>query len=231
MRILAATCLLVAFAPQPATSQQGGKTQAPALSAKPLTLEQIWTMDATYSDDQHGVTFRYPSFWKATTWFGYHPPALKSRMESKPVAGFGYLLEDGFPRSQLLGPYSATNLEGFGIVYSAIPTASAAECDAKASSVSETSDAHRPTGLVFGDRSFSVRETGEQGMSQSTSGKLYATYARPICYMFETDLAMASPEVVGVMQALTPAQLRFIHIHLLTIMKSVRIVPSGTKPE
>ena len=227
MRILAATCLLVAFIPLPATSQQDQKEQAPALSTKPTTRKQIWTLDATYSDEEHGVTFRYPRMWRATMQFGYHPPALTMWLE--PIAGFGYR-EGSFPRSQLVGPYSATNLEGFGIVYSATPTASAVECEAKASSVSETSDADRASTVVFGGRSFSVRETSAQGMSQSTSGELYATYARPICYLFETDVSMASPEVVGVKQALTPAQLRFIHAHLLTIMKSVRIVPSGSKP-
>jgi hypothetical protein len=147
----------------------------------------------------------------------------------KPIAGFGYS-EGSFPRSQVVGPYSETNLAGFGIVYSAVPAASAVECETKASSVS---DAHQPTAshqlttLVSGDRSFSMREIAEMGMSQSISGKLYATYARPICYLFETDVAMASPEVVDVNRALTPKQLHFINTHLLTIMKSVRIGRAG----
>lgn len=216
-------CVLFALVALPSISQQHRNVQSPAMPAKPYTLAQVWTMDATYSNEQHGVTFRYPRVWKATTQFGYHAPALTSLMEPKPIAGFGYS-EGGFPRSQIVGPYSATNLEGFGIVYSAIPTASAVECEARASLVS---DAHQPTAIVLGERSFSVRETGEGGMSQSTTGHLYATYARPICYLFETDVAMASSEVLGVKRALTPAQLRFINTHLLTIMKSVRIVPTS----
>ena len=71
---------------------------------------------------------------------------------------------------------------------------------------------------MFGGRSFSEHETG----SQSTSGKLYATYVRSICYLFETNVAVASPDDIP---ALTPVQLRFIDTHLLNIMKSVRIVP------
>ncbi len=96
--------------------------QAPARPAKPFTLTQVWTFDATYTDQQHGVTFRYPSVWQAGTGFGYHPPALTARSDEKPIAGFGYG-EGGFPRDRVIGPYSATNLEGFGIVYSAIPVA------------------------------------------------------------------------------------------------------------
>jgi hypothetical protein len=192
--------------------------QAPARPAKPFTLTQVWTFDATYTDQQHGVTFRYPSVWQAGTGFGYHPPALTARSDEKPIAGFGYG-EGGFPRDRVIGPYSATNLEGFGIVYSAIPVANATECETRASSLSETTK-HRI--VMFGGRSFSEHETGEGGMSQSTSGKLYATYVRPICYLFETNVALASPDDI---RALTPVQLRFIDTHLLNIMKSVRIVP------
>src|SRR5271168_1777101 len=91
------------------------------LPAKPLTLKQVWTLDSTYADREHGVTFRYPSTWKATTQFGYHPPALTAS-QGAPIAGFGYS-EGGFPRDTIVGPYAGTNLEGFGIVYSAVPSA------------------------------------------------------------------------------------------------------------
>jgi hypothetical protein len=203
-----------------------GDRQAPARPAKPFTLTQVWTFDATYTDQQHGVTFRYPSVWQAKTGFGYHPPALTASDE-KPIAGFGYG-EGGFPRDRVIGPYSATNLEGFGIVYSAIPLANATECEARASSMSDTTK-HRI--VMLGGRSFSEHETGSGGMSQSISGKLYATYLRPICYLFETDVAVASPGALDDIPTLTPAQLRFIDTHLLNIMKSVRIVPRERQPE
>jgi len=48
---------------------------------------------------------------------------------------------------------------------------------------------------------------------------------QPFCYLFETDVATASPRVLDGIQALTPAQERFINAHLLDIMKSVRIAP------
>ena len=67
-------------------------------------------------------------------------------------------------------------------------------------------------------------------MSQSNAGKLYATYVAPTCYLFETDMAMASPGVLVDIQALTPAQFRSIERHLLDIMRSVRIVPNERKP-
>jgi hypothetical protein len=221
MRILA--FLLFAFVALPSISQQDRNAQNPALPRKPFTLTQVWTLDATYSDEPHGVTFRYPRIWESTTQFGYNPPAL-TEMTPKPIAGFGYE-EGGFPRDRVVGPYSTTNLEGFGIVYSATPAANTAECDARATSISETPE-HRT--VVFGGRAFSERDTGEAGMSQSNSGKLYATYVHPNCYLFETDVAIASlDDIVG----LTPAQQRFIDTHLLTIMKSVRIVPSEGRPD
>jgi hypothetical protein len=221
MRILALA--LFAFVGLPSISQQGRNTQNPRVPGKPFTLMQVWTLDATYSDELHGVTFRYPSIWKSTASFGYIPPALTSETP-KPITGFGYE-EGGFPRERIVGPYSTTNLEGFGIVYSAAHASNTAECDARANSISDTSD-HRT--VVFGGRAFSERETGESAMSQSNSGKLYATYVHPNCYLFETDVATASADNV---QILTPAQLRVIEAHLLDIMKSVRIVPSERKPD
>ena len=98
--------------------------------------------------------------WKPANQFGYHPPAL-TQSQDKPIAGFGYQ-EGGFPRERVIGPYSATNLEGFGVVYSAVATADAAECESKASSLSLTPE-HRV--VTLHGRSFTEHETGEAGMS------------------------------------------------------------------
>ncbi len=199
-----------------------GAGQAPVLNTEPLTLTQVFRLDATYTDPQHGVTFRYPSAWEATTQFAYHPPALTESGTAKPIAGFGYS-ERGFPREGVVGPYTQTNLEGFGIVYSAVPAASGAECESKAASVS---DSNKHSHIVLGHRSFSAYETGETFMSQSISGTLYVTYASHTCYLFETDVAAVSLGVVDDVQGLTLAQGRYIEARLLDIMKSVRIVPS-----
>ena len=195
--------------------------QTPEKPAKPLTLTQVWTLDATYTDNQHGVTFRYPSTWEATTQIAHHPPAL-TVSDAKPIAGFGYS-EGGFPRNRIVGPYSETNLEGVGIVYSAVPVTSAAKCEAKAASLSD-SPKHSVT---FGHHLFTAHETSEAGMSQSIEGDLYAAYVGSTCYLFETDVASASQAVLDNIQALTPAQLRDIHTHLLNIMKSVRVSPTA----
>ena len=203
-----------------------GHGQAPTLPTKPLTLAQVWTLNATYNDQQHGVTFHYPSSWKAAIQFGYHPPALTQSDEAKPIAGFAYS-EGGFPRAAIVGPYAGANLEGFGVVYSVVAAASRAECEARASKLAEETEASEieTSSVAFGNRSFATYETGEAGMSQSISGKLYATYAKSTCYLFETGLATASPGAVETIKALTPAQIRFIDAHLLAIMKTVRIVP------
>jgi hypothetical protein len=143
--------------------------QAAGAPAKPPTLTQVWTLDATYHDPEHGVSFRYPSAWKAGMQFGYHPPALTQADHTAPIAGFGYQ-EGGFPREGSGGPYWQTNLEGFGVVYSAVPGANMAACESRAAAVADV-PAHTRT--VIGGRTFSVYETAEAGMSQSTSGKLY----------------------------------------------------------
>ena len=197
-----------------------GVLQTPVQSPKPFTLTQVWTCDATYTDQRHGVSFRYPSVWKSGTQFGYHPPAL-TQSQDESVAGFGYE-EGGFPRESAIGPYTGTNLEGFGVVYSVVATTDAAECESKASSLSLTAK-HRV--VMLHGRSFTEHETGEGGMSQSAYGKLYATYVRPMCYLFETSVAQASMGALEDVSALTPAQQHSIDTHLFDIMKSVRIVP------
>jgi hypothetical protein len=198
--------------------------QASTSPAKPLTLKEVWVLDATCTDQQHGVTFRYPSAWKAAAQFGYRPPALTESDIAKPIAGFGYE-EGGFPRDHIVGPYSANKLEGFGIVYSAIPAADASACETTASSRAETkTPEHRP--LIFNGRSFSEHHTGQAGMSQSNSGRLYAIYVRPTCYLFETDVAAFSGTLDSV-RTLSPDRLRFIEDGLLKIMKSVHIAQSG----
>ena len=221
LKVLSAASLAVLLVVQ--TSGQG-PGQRPTQNAKPVKLRQVWTLDTTYTDRQHGVTFRYPSAWQAETQFGYHPPAL-TLSATKPIAGFGYS-EGGFPRDRIVGPYARTNLEGVGLVYSAVPAASVAECEAQAASLSDSPEHSQ---VVLGQRSFSVYKTFSGGMSQSMSGELYATYASSICYRFETNVAVASPGVVDDIQTLTAAQLHDIETHLLEIMKSVRIAPSMRK--
>lgn len=202
----------------PAAAAKG--KQAPVRSQKPITLAQVWNVDATYRDAQHGITFRYPSIWQAETQFAYIPPALSRPSPSKPIAGFAFS-EGGVPRDQSVGPYSGTNLEGFGIVYSVVSANSSAGCRASAASLGETPESHT---AVLAGRPFWVFETFGGAMMQSTSGKLYATYANRQCYLFETDVAAASmgEQLEGVRQ-LSDAEFHSIEVHLLRIMKSVRI--------
>jgi hypothetical protein len=192
-------------------------------SAKPFTLAQVWTLNATYTDPHHGVTFRHPRVWQATTQSGYQSSALAQSDAAKPIAGFGYS-EGGFPRSAAVGPYTATNLESVNIVYSAVPAATVDACEAMATSISETP---KHTQVLLGGRSFSAYTTGSAAMSHSISGILYAAYMSPTCYLFETDRAVVSPGVVDGIQALTSTQLDSIHDHLLQIMKTVQIAPRG----
>ena len=213
--LLRSVALVTILVPVAQAKAQQARTQP----QRPLTLAQVWKLDAVYKDSEHGVTFRYPSVWKADTQLAYVPPALSIPSDTKPIAGFAYEL-DGFPRARTAAPYSGTNLEGFGIVYSVIAAQSSATCKAYAASLSETGETHS---ALLADRSFWVYETFNFGMMQSTSGKLYATYSNHICYLFETDVAAASAEELENIRQLTPAQSNYIDIQLLKIMKSVRI--------
>ncbi len=204
-----------------AFTQSSASQLEPRSRPGPFTIAQVWTLNATYRDPQHGVTFQYPSVWEKETQFGYEGSALKD-LSSKPIAGFGYE-EGGFPRDRIIGPYSSTNLEGFGIVYFAIKAASADQCERLAASLS--TDAKRRTIAIAG-RSFRVFEVGEAGMSQGFYGDLYATFINQICYLFETDVVSASAAVADDVSALTPGQSHSIDANLLRIMKSVRIAPT-----
>jgi hypothetical protein len=190
-------------------------------SSKPLTMAQVWTLDATCFDQEHGVTFHHPSAWQQETQFGHHPPVLTLPGNPIPIAGFAYD-EGGFPRSQIVGPYSDTNLEGFGIVYSAFALDNSAECEAKAAALSGS---RRRGSADFGHHSFTVYDTSETGISQTSSGSLYATYAASTCYLFETAVSIASPTVSANIHPLTDEQSHVIEANLEKIMKSVRIQP------
>lgn len=193
-----------------AISQNGARDD----SHKPPTLKQLWTLDATYSDPLHGVSFHYPSAWVRDDSFGYVSPVLQN-----PIAGFGYET-GGFPRGDVPAPYSETNLEGFGIVYAAVPASSAVSCRKSAGSIAHS----RAKPILLGGRRFLVYETDDgQFMSQSTSGTLYATYANATCYLFETTVSAASLAVLDDITELTDAQSRFIDAHLLTVVKTIRI--------
>jgi hypothetical protein len=195
--------------------------QQPAQSRKPLTFAQVWTLDATYKDAEHGVTFRYPSVWEADTQLAYNPPALSIPADIKPVVGFAYEL-DGSLLGNIVAPYSRTNLEGFGIVYSVFAAGSSARCRAYAATLAETPQMHT---VLLANRTFWRYETSTNGMMQSTSGWLYATYTNRLCYLFETDVAVGSKEGRENVRELTSDQSRSIDLHLLSIMKSLRIEP------
>ena len=223
---------LVAFWAKSITGQAAVST--PAASPHPSFMKRLWTLNGRYVDAKHGVSFRYPSAWSAGVQFGYWPPSLTTSENGKPIAGFGYET-GGFPRSDTAGPYAQTTLEGFGIVYTALPASSAATCEAHASAIATSALA---TPAHFGGRRFSARETGAGGMSQSSSGTLYSTYTNATCYLFEINETAVGEQVADDVDAeeqagenapaifltgISNAQSRTIDDGLLNIMRSVRI--------
>jgi hypothetical protein len=186
-------------------------------ATKPFTLSQVWALNGVYVDQAHGLSFRYPKIWQAAKQFMQIPPRLTQTNDA--LAGFAYS-EGGFPRSRVVGPYSGTNLEGFGVVYSVSRAANSAACDTQAASLSGQP---KQAPATFGGRSYSLYLTEDAGMSQSMSGHLYATYARGNCYLLETDVGVVAPGVADGAETLTPAQQQQIANGLLAILQSVRI--------
>jgi len=88
--------------------------------------------------------------------------------DERPLTGFGYE-EGGFPRQRVVGPYSATNLEGFGIVYSADADKSPNACEARAAAAA---DSPLQGTAVFEGRSLSEYGTEGAGMSQANVGRI-----------------------------------------------------------
>jgi hypothetical protein len=194
---------------------------------KPLTIHQVWSLDATYTDQQHGITFRYPSVWKPATGFGYVPPALTfasgpyEKQILMRVTGFGYLPGE-YPR-RVAGPYTTTNLEGFGLVYSVLEVASAAECDKKAAYVAKNAGNTRLPSVKIAGRSYAVYRIAGEAMNQTYAGKLYATYSRGACYLIETGVAAVLPRATINGQLPTPASVYDVEGQLWRLMKTVRI--------
>jgi hypothetical protein len=218
MRSICAGVTILLFALRPHASGQLPQSKT---SGKPPTLAQLWTLDATYRDRAHGVTFRYPSVWKSARQFGYIAPAIDELTDAH-IAGFGFNV---FEHAREQGvPYASSDLEGFGVVYAAVSAANEASCEKRAASLFVSSGHHA---TMIGGRTFMVFETGESGMSQSARGSLYVTYASQTCYFVETNSAWISRGVDDdVTSALTPAQERFIDQQLLKIVRTVRIVPN-----
>ena len=208
-RSMAATMLLLELQIASAWVQH-----LPAAVRSP-TAKQLWTLNGRYSDARHGVTFRYPEVWKATTNFGMHEPALTTTDLLTPTAGFGYGVNSNTPANM---PYGQTTTEGFGVVY----TADAGACAALGATLAKSS--LHETVMIHG-RTYTTRGTSDAGMSQSISGTLYTTYADTTCCLFEVDEANMASGVNEDERVSTPEESRLLASGLRRVMGTVRIHP------
>ena len=187
-----------------------------------LTPQQFWRLDKVYTDEEHAVSFRYPSAWRSTNQFGYHAPMLTAAAASgeakMTVTGFGFGEGDPAGNEGPHGAYAGTNLEGFGMVYGVEPARSAAECDARAASYS---DVPKGSVIAIAGRAFVRRKVGDAGMSQTESGNLYSTYAEHSCYLFETDTVTSGAALDN--PSTSPVPQGSIDAHLFRIVQSIRI--------
>ncbi len=187
---------------------------------------RLWAPLKTYSDTARGVSFRYPASWKAETQFGYNPGAL-STDETKLVAGFGFVIEQG-PAKQTDILDGNAFVEGFGIAYSAVPANNATACDSVARKLLDDQPSGKTKHVKFGGITYTTYDGSQAGMNQPTEGTLYATFRRDTCFLFETDeatvtMAVFDEDDVHTRTATAIKPSRSISSHLLDVMKSVRI--------
>ncbi len=191
----------------------------------PVTISAMWRLDKTFADAVHGVTFRYPGTWTMTRQSAsYHSPALldASQVTSAVAVAFS---EGGFPRTRARGPYTRTTLEAVDVVYAALQLSDAAACEKLATEVSASSDETDKTLVFLNGIRYSVRTTGDAGMSQFISGRLYSSFVRGTCYLFETDTAGLGDGVDTKVRTLNKHDYDELETHLFTIMQTVHIVP------
>jgi len=184
---------------------------------------RLWTPLTTYSDTVRGVSFRYPARWESETQFGYVPGSL-SLDETKPVAGFGIAMSadktDVVDRNVFV--------EGFGIVYSAMPTTNAAACDAIARKFLAGQTSGKTKHVKLGGITYTTYDVSAFAMNQGIDGTLYTAFRRDTCFLFETDeatvtMAVFDEDDVRTRTAAAIKPSRSISSHLLDVMKSVRI--------
>jgi len=187
---------------------------------------RLWAPLKTYSDPARGVSFQYPASWEAATQFGYNPGAL-STDETKLVAGFGFVIEQGQGKRIDIVDGNAF-VEGFGIVYSAVPANNATACDGVARKLLDDQPSGKTKHVKFGGITYATYDGSQAGMNQPTEGTLYATFRRGTCFLFETDeatvtMAVFDEDDVSTRTAVAIKPSRSISTHLLDVMKSVRI--------
>lgn len=149
-----------------------------------LTVKAFWTLNSTYVDKKHGVSFRYPSVWSKGTGWGMHPPGLFIEDGGDPRVGFGFETDQ---QTDPAGPYANSNLEGVGFSYEARETPTNAACRKLASDLAN--DDRPPRAMIVKGITYSRWESGEGGMNQYTGGPLLATWKHGVCYVFEQSIS------------------------------------------
>ena len=150
----------------------------------------LWTPLKTYTDTARGVSFQYPASWEAETQFGYCPGALSSS-ETKPVAGFGFMVGQTANKPTDILEENVF-ISGFGIVYSAVPAASAVACNAMATKFLEGQTSGKTKRIRLGGITYTSYDASVFATSKHTEGTLYATFRQKTCLLFETDEAFVA---------------------------------------
>jgi hypothetical protein len=177
-----------------------------AAQSQPRTLK-------TFSDAQHGVTFRYPDNWESGTAVVFY---LGSEIVyQKPEGG----PEEPFGKVGLVvgksGPYAGTNLNGVQFVFNVVPGLDAASCrkrveDAANTPVNQT---------VIHGVTYNHYSGGDAGLGHQASRAIYSTLRGSDCYLFEKTIhTFTFDEPRG----LTKPQWKQLRAELDRVMESVR---------
>ncbi len=189
----------------------------------PVTMHTMWSLDRTYNDHVHGVTFRYPGTWTLNnSAASYHAPALLESADIPTPIELSFA-EGSFPRTQKHRPYSRTTLEVVDI-YAAKLIRDVSACNQLASTIADALDS---TKRIVAGTPFYVRRTGKSGMSQFIEGRLYSTFMNQTCFLFETDAAGLADGVELKAHTLSSHEYAIINARLFSIVRTIRITPGA----
>ena len=194
-------------------SSRASQLQQPGREAAAVSAAASKDLSA-YRDKATGVSFRYPSVWKAAfpnNQNGYLPPAISdsSLVEMREMVFFP-------PDGNL---YEKTNLQQLSFAFGVARVESAAACS---SMVAKNQERTGPVRTVTKDgQIFTEIKGGDAAMSHRLQFTLSSTWHSGECLVFEQDEATIAPFVQESKRVLSVREEAALQRHLHAVFESV----------
>jgi len=179
----------------------------------------------TYYDPGYGVSFTYPSEWKADPKLGWYLGTDILHAFAKESEAPQALAKVGFWNTGI-GTYAGTILDGVEFVYFVVPDTTKDACYARLTGFLGTSAAgRRPSRTTIHGVNYLHFESGDVGLGHSAGRDIYAGYLEDRCYLFEAGI---HSEPGSDRRILTKEQNNELRARLNAVMQSVQISPHRT---